>query len=108
MFPVLVLSSSLFSNIAKIGNYASAFATPGNNVTFAPPKDAGIIVFKMPTTATTANTAFGYYVKQNGYLLFAMVTNHSSITVTTNGGNMTLATTNNNGAQAICFGVAIS
>lgn len=100
--------TALNSNIAKIGNYTSAFATPGNNVTFAPPKDAGIIVFKMPTTATTANTAFGYYVKQNGYLLFAMVTNHSSITVTTNGGNMTLATTNNNGAQAICIGTAIS
>ena len=99
---------TLNSNIAKVGNYTSAFATPGNNVTFAPPKDAGIIVFKMPTTVTTANTAFGYYVKQNGYLLFAMVTNHSSITVTTNGGNMTLATTNNNGAQAICFGVVIS
>ena len=106
--PLQTQINTLSSNIAKVGNYTSAFATPGNNVTFAPPKDAGIIVFKMPTTATTANTAFGYYVKQNGYLLFAMVTNHSSITVTTNGGNMTLATTNNNGAQAICFGVAIS
>ena len=97
--------NALNSQIGNFGTITSEWASNGSPVTFSPPKTFGIIIFKIPTTASTAQTSIGYYVKQNGYVVFSWIGTPSSyLTVTTSGVNVTLATTAGNGTQASCIG----